>query len=227
MSDSDPQKPATDSTRFLRDVSHHALGGAQFSGAVEILLSNWPQEKLLVLLQDQDGAVRRLAAMSLALVGDKFAVAPLAAALHDPDSSVHEAAEHALWGIWFRTGKGHSLCHIKSGIEHLNHNNFDAAIEKFSLAIEADPEFSEALNQRAIAHYLAERYEESIRDCRRVITMMPQHFGAMAGLGHCHAHLGKMTEAADYYEKALALNPRQECISQSLEKIRRHLGEAS
>jgi len=225
MPDSEPKPDCTESALFLRDLQH-MFGGAKLQGAVDILLSGWPQEKLLALLQDKDNAVRRLAALSLALVGDLDAVKPLAVVLHDPDATVNEAAEHALWSIWFRAGKDRSTGYLKCGLDHLKHNNFQTAIEKFSLAIEADPDFSEAFNQRAIAYYLAERYDESIRDCRHVLSLMPQHFGAMAGMGHCYAHIGNMAEAARYYEKSLVVNPRQDCIAQSLEKIRQHLGSA-
>ena len=225
MPNSNPKKGSSESARFMRELQH-LLGGAKLQGAVDILLSSWPQEKLVALLEDKDAAVRRLTALSLSLVGDLGAVKPLAAALHDADATVNEAAEHALWGIWFRSGKGRSLNHLKCGLDHLKHNNFETAIEKFSLAIEADPGFSEAFNQRAIAYYLEERYDESIRDCRRVLSLMPQHFGAMAGMGHCYAHIGNMTDAARCYEKSLAVNPRQECIAQSLEKIQRYLRSA-
>jgi len=70
------------------------------------------------------------------------------------------------------------------------------AIEHFTLALEIDPRFAEAYNQRAIAQYLQEQFSQSIADCRRTIELMPCHFGAWAGLGHCHAHEGRLEKAA-------------------------------
>ena len=35
---------------------------------------------------------------------------------------------------------------------------------------------------------------------------MPFHFGALAGLGHCYAHEGKLVPALRCYEQALAIN---------------------
>jgi len=49
--------------------------------------------------------------------------------------------------------------------------------------------------QRAIVHYLSERFDESVEDCHRTVSRMPAHFGAWAGMGHCYAHLGKHVEA--------------------------------
>ncbi len=88
--------------------------------------------------------------------------------LRDPDPIVNEMAEHALWSIWFRCGKTHEANHeLCLGTKALNHRDFDLAISHLTRAIELDPTFAEAYNQRAIAHYLQERYDDSITDCLR------------------------------------------------------------
>ena len=89
-----------------------------------------------------------------------------------------------------------------------------------------DPDFAEAYNQRAIAKYLQERYEESIRDCRRAVERMPCHFGAWAGMGHCHAHQGRAAEAIEAYERALLINPHLEGIRQAVDELRATLKHA-
>ncbi len=192
-----------DLSRAADDIARYAHGG-----------------QLYTFLSHVDVQVRRAAAMALTLLGDKQAVEPLVAALHDSDVLVSQCAEDALWAIWFRAGNNRSCCHLKCGAHHLKHGNLDTAMEKFSLAIETDPEFAEAYNQRAIAYYLAERYTDSINDCRRALERMPRHFGAMAGMGHCHAQLGNLSEARQCYHQALAINPRMEGIAASLEQIR-------
>jgi len=48
---------------------------------------------------------------------------------------------------------------------------------------------------------------------------MPQHFGAMSGMGHCHAHLCQWGEARHAYRLALAIHPRLEGIQVSLDQI--------
>ena len=72
----------------------------------------------------------------------------------------------------------------------------------------------------SLANYLREHYEESVDDCAAAVERMPCHFGALAGLGHCYAHLGKAREAIDAYEKALEVNPHLDCIRQTIEHLR-------
>ena len=49
---------------------------------------------------------------------------------------------------------------------------------------------------------------------------MPCHFGAWAGMGHCHAHEGRAEEAIEAYERALSINPRLDCIRQAVEQLK-------
>jgi cytochrome c-type biogenesis protein CcmH/NrfG len=50
---------------------------------------------------------------------------------------------------------------------------------------------------------------------------MPSHFGAWAGLGHCHAHLGNLGEALESYERALEINPHLSCVREMVSELRR------
>jgi tetratricopeptide (TPR) repeat protein len=84
-----------------------------------------------------------------------------------------------------------------------------------------DPAFAEPHNQRAIGRYLQERYAESIEDCQEAVKRMTCHFGAWAGMGHCHAHLGRPREAIAAYEQALAVNPHLCCIREAVQELRR------
>ena len=154
------------------------------------------------------------------MVGKKCALDRLASALSDPDPCVHQMAEHAMWSIWFRLGTEEANCHLMRGSMDLEKRDFAAASQHFCRAIELDPDFAEPYNQRAIAHYLQEHFEDSIRDCKRTIRRMPCHFGAWAGMGHCYAHLDNVSEAIRCYSQALAINPGLEGIREALRELR-------
>jgi tetratricopeptide (TPR) repeat protein len=129
-------------------------------------------------------------------------------------------AEHALWSIWFRLGKRCANEEIMKGLRELNRRDFDRAIVHFSRAIELDPTFAEAYNQRAIVHYLREDFAESVKDCRRCVKLMTCHFGAWAGLGHCYAHLNRLSDAVRSYEKALDINPHLTCVRDAVGELK-------
>ncbi|HEY2587616.1 MAG TPA: tetratricopeptide repeat protein [Tepidisphaeraceae bacterium] len=198
---------------------------ARDPGALLALLkSRWTREQIVGLLSSPCCDARKVAALALALVGSRRCLKELTAQLKHPDPMVNQMAEHAIWAIWFRLGTvdaNHELCR---GTKALNQGDCDQAIRHFTCAIELDPNFAEAYNQRAIAKYLQERYDESLEDCGRTVERMPCHFGAWAGMGHCHAHSGRLAEAAECYKKALAINPGFAGINQALAEISKRCG---
>lgn len=190
---------------------------------LELLKSRWTREQIMRLLSCNCCDARKVAALALALVGGRCSLKELTAQLRHPDPMVNQMAEHAIWSIWFRLGTleaNHELC---CGTRSLNRGDCDQAIRHFTQAIELDPTFAEAYNQRAIAKYLQERYDESLEDCGRTVELMPCHFGAWAGMGHCHAHMGRLAEAAECYDKALSINPGFTGIKQALTELNKRL----
>jgi tetratricopeptide (TPR) repeat protein len=87
------------------------------------------------------------------------------------------------------------------------------------------PRFAEAHNQLAIAHFLKGDYEGAVRHSKCALLLNGYHFGALAGLGHSYAALGRLHEAMASYQLALRLNPRLEGIRQSIRAVRTRLRE--
>lgn len=206
-------------------ASIHPLIEAQDHGALlRLLESRWSCTQITRLLKDPCDDVRKVAALALALVGGQCCVPAIAEQLKDPDPMVNQMAEHALWSIWFRCGTpdaNHALCR---GTRALDQKDYDAATCHFSRAIDLDPTFAEAYNQRAIVKYLQERYAESMEDCTRAIERMPSHFGAWSGMGHCHAQEGRFAEALACYSRALEINPHFGGIRQAICELKKKLG---
>ena len=76
-----------------------------------------------------------------------------------------------------------------------------------SAIIEAQPDFAEAWNRRAVLHYTQKRYWRAISDCQQVIKLVPCHFGALHGLGLSHRAVGNYTAAIQAFRQALAVQP--------------------
>ena len=133
-------------------------------------------------------------------------------------------AEHALWSIWFRLGAtpvaNAALCR---GARALGERDFAGAVAHFDAALAADPDFAEAYNQRAIARYLTDDFRASVADCREAVRLMPCHFGALAGMGHCYLHMDKLHHALRCYRRALDVYPHLEEVRQSVAEIERRL----
>lgn len=127
--------------------------------------------------------------------------------LKNPDENVRKQATAELWHIWFNQ-KG------QYGLELLERSQILLAVGDTAQAeviltrlIKDQPDFAEAWNQRAIFYYMLGEYEKSRDDCRKAITLNPVHFGALHGLGLCHAALGEYRAAIQAFRKALEIQP--------------------
>jgi tetratricopeptide (TPR) repeat protein len=191
---------------FVRAVQP-VLERRDLQGLLELLKSSWTAEQIVSLLACGHCDARKVAALSLSLVGCHHCLPELARQLKDPDPMVNQMAEHAMWSIWFRGGSPEANHQLARGALAMGRRDFDHAISHFDSAIDLCPEFPEPFNQRAIAKYLLEQYDLAIDDSRKTTELMPDHFGAWAGMGHCHTHLGELPEAVACYERALEINP--------------------
>jgi tetratricopeptide (TPR) repeat protein len=195
-------------------------------GLLSLLKSRWTADQIVDLLKSRHCDARKVAALALGLAGGKCCVGPLSERLKDPDPVVNEMAEHALWSIWFRSGSCEANHQLARGAQAMERHDLPDAIEHFTKAIRIDPRFAEAYNQRAIAHYLDERFDASIADCARAAELMPEHFGAWAGMGHCHAHEGRLKPALECYRKALEINPHLSCLVEACEELEKQIDGA-
>ncbi|MCC7407629.1 MAG: tetratricopeptide repeat protein [Phycisphaeraceae bacterium] len=205
--------------REFLDVVLPALAQGDAAAVAGQVLARWRPVQVCALLNRGDLDTRRVAAMTLGLVGDRTVVHCLAMALHDPDLTVNQMAEHSLWAIWFRSANPVAHEPFQRGLTMLSEEEYHQAIDHFEQAYERDPEFAEAYNQCAIAHFFLDQWQEAIEDCRRTLLQMPIHFGAMASMGHCHAQLGELDLALECYRSALAINPRMTAIRAAVSRI--------
>ena len=189
-----------------------------------LLKHRYTKEQIVTLLHSTHRDARKVATLAISLVGTPCCLHKLAPLLKDPDPMVYQLAEHAMWSIFFRSGRTpEANKHLCRGTKAMNGRDFDAALEHIGRALAEDPGFAEAYNQRAIVRYLQERYEESIDDCGRTVENMPLHFGAWAGMGHCHAHLGRLRDAVECYRRALSINPHLDGIPQTIQELQKRI----
>lgn len=216
----DSTRPAIDPQEFV-ELVQPLLERRDLAGLVALVKERWAPEQIYEVLNSDHLDARKVALLGMSLVGQSCCLPQLAQQLPDPDPIVREMAEHALWSIWFRLGNSPEANHqLGRGAMALERKDLEHAIEHFTRALELDPEFAEAYNQRAIAEYLLDRYEASIRDCEETVKRMPMHFGALAGMGHGYLHLGNVPKAIESYERALLVHPHLECIRESVRELR-------
>jgi tetratricopeptide (TPR) repeat protein len=213
-------------SRQFVELLQPALQAQDWNRLMKTIKSNWTSDQVLSLLHCDDCDARKIAALAVGLIGQSCCLPELQRKLLDEDRMVVQMAEHAMWQIWFRGGECEEANKfLARGAEALNRQDLDQAIRHLDKAISLSPDFAEAYNQRAIAHYLAERYHESVADSKKVVALMPLHFGAWSGLGHAYLAMGNLAEAQQAYEKALEVNPHLDCILELVQELREQSDE--
>lgn len=134
-------------------------------------------------------------------------ITTLLAALKHPDEAIRQQATADLWQTWFdqKGASGSQL--LLQGQRLISQGQMREAEQLLSELVDHLPDFAEAWNQRAVLYFLQHRYRDSIADCEQVITLVPYHFGALHGLGLCHAALGNYRQAIQAFRQALEVQP--------------------
>jgi tetratricopeptide (TPR) repeat protein len=181
-----------------------------------------PAEQATLLERLRNGAVeeRRVAAERLGEIGDDGATTALVQALRDPDSTVRSEAHDSLWAIWHRSGDPAIDDLLGQGIALMQSGRLPESVAVFSDVIARAPAFAEGWNKRATAYYLMGELDRSLADCEEVVKRNPVHFGALSGFGLIYLQKEDLPRAAEYFEKALAVDPTLTQVEAVLEQIR-------
>jgi tetratricopeptide (TPR) repeat protein len=213
-------------TPFLRRVYVFLACAFLSYGAVCLVeRSPWNRERLYrrLLAGQRDAQVS--AAAKLVVIGGQR---ELLKALKAPSVGARDLASNALWELWFRAAGPKAYSLVQTANEAMNQNDLEQAMTLLDQLVRRYPSFAEGWNRRAIFHWQLGHYGRSIEDCRRVLRLNPDHFGAWQGMGLCQAELGDFSGACHSLVRAQKLNPRDEGIRRVLKRclaLRKEVGD--
>ncbi len=127
--------------------------------------------------------------------------------LKSSDENIRERATSQLWRIWFWEKGKIPLEQIEESERLLAEGDIAAAGAILDELVANLPDFAEAWNRRAVWGFITRKYDRAIADCQKAIELNPVHFGALHGLGLCHAALGNYSAAISAFRSALAIQP--------------------
>jgi tetratricopeptide (TPR) repeat protein len=101
-----------------------------------------------------------------------------------------------------------SLKHIiVEGNEHLDKHNYSMALHHYDQAIEIDPNYADAWNNKGIALHNLRKFKEAIDCCDMAIKINPNYADAWNNKGVSLGKLGKYKEAIECYDMAIKIDP--------------------
>lgn len=86
----------------------------------------------------------------------------------------------------------------------------EAAIRKYSRAIDLIPTFIEAIDNRAFCKMDTGKWSEAIEDFKQSLAVNPGSLLATFSIGECYLRLNDYSNAKTYFEKAIAIAPEHE-----------------
>ncbi|XP_066503648.1 small glutamine-rich tetratricopeptide repeat-containing protein alpha [Hoplias malabaricus] len=111
------------------------------------------------------------------------------------------------------------------GNDQMRVENFSAAVEFYSKAIQINPQNAVYYCNRAAAYSKLGNYAGAVQDCEFAIGIDPNYSKAYGRMGLALASLNKHTEAVSYYKKALELDPENETYKSNLKIAEQKLKE--
>ncbi len=166
---------------------------------------------------------RRLAYGRLAEIGTMDDVPVLLAALWDEEELIRGIAEQSVWGIWMRTDDPVADPLFQTGMQLISEEKPDAAIAKLNQVIELKPDFAEAWNRRGNAYEALGDEDRALADYERTIRLNPYQFGTLESCGEIWMKRSNYRKAAEYFRRALDLNPNLSEAAEALHALEEKL----
>ena len=89
----------------------------------------------------------------------------------------------------------------------MNLGYFKRSIDYFDKVINKNPNFAEAWNKRATAHFMMGNFDLSMQDISKTLQLEPRHFGALDGMSLIFIHTNQPEKAIEVYDKMLEIFP--------------------
>jgi tetratricopeptide (TPR) repeat protein len=96
--------------------------------------------------------------------------------------------------------------HFNLGVALYNQGRIDEAIAAYSRAIQAEPTFDKAYNNRGYVQFVRKNYSEALADLDEAVRLNPKNDLALSNRGAVLASLERLDEALADLTRAIAIN---------------------
>lgn len=112
-----------------------------------------------------------------------------------------------LWQLWFQAPDKQAQDWLDDGMARIRQADFSRAEEILAGLVAYCPEYGEGYNQLAFAQFLQEDLDASEVNLMRTLELVPDHMGALSGLGLIAQKRGDIALAKIWIRRAVAIYP--------------------
>ena len=114
--------------------------------------------------------------------------------------------------------------HYELGSVYLEKKLYDQAIAQFKKSLEvAGDDVPVVLNALGYAYFVQEQYDLAIRNYKSAVQALNDYPTAWNNLGHAYEKKNLVSPALEAYEKALALDPKNDVSQRRAQSLRKRL----
>ena len=152
---------------------------------------------------------------------------PLAALLdelaHAESDQAANRLERQVRQEWSKSGSATMDLLLKRGQDALDVDDIGAAMDHLSALTDHAPDFAEGWHTLALAYYRSEMFGPALDALGRTLSLNPNHFGALRGLGAIFEQVDEPDLAYDAYSRVLSLRPHDSDVMDALERLERRV----
>lgn len=117
------------------------------------------------------------------------------------------AVEVQIWELWVKPDNSELRVLMQKALDAIRWRDFDKAIQLLQQAIDIQPDYAEAWNQKATVYFLKQEYEKALIAVAKALEYEPRHFGALAGRGIIRLRQGRSALAIQNIKAAMKFHP--------------------
>ena len=123
--------------------------------------------------------------------------------------------------LWELSGSTTVDLLLRRGREAMEEEDIETAIDHLTAVTDHAPDFAEGWHARATAYYMKDLYGPALNDLQKALTLNPQNYNAMFGLGVMLQEFGDYVRAEQAFLEVLALHPHHENATTALDQLKR------
>ncbi len=128
--------------------------------------------------------------------------------------------DRQLQALWSQSGSASADLLLERGREALDDGDVEAALDHLTALTDHAPEFAEGWHVRASAFFGLERFGMAAADLEHALTLNPNNYDAIYGLGLIFEVLDRPQQAFDAYTRALAIHPHHEEVTNAMNRLK-------